>query len=521
MLKERKIIIKKKVLNNRQSIIEKIGNKIPDPVFIFIGLYIIVFVMAGIFGGAQFQAIGKDGANITYEITNMFATENMRWVFENAILNNWLGYAGGILGTILIIMFGIGIADESGLLSSSIRKLGGKVSDRFLPYVLVFLGIISNIASDAGYLVLIPLAGLLYVGIGKHPVIGMAAAFAGVSAGFSANLIPATIVDVIIGTNAEAFAEAQGVPFVSYTGETLNSATMHYFFMIASTFLLVFIGGFITNKFIRPRFENDEYVVPQENNTDDFKVTSKENKAFKWAGVGFIISIVIMLLLAFGPLANYVDEAGKPQTPFLDNIILMITIMFAVTGLFYGFASGKFKGLKDIVDALSKQIGSMGYVIVLTFFCYNFLSLLTYTNVGTYITYLGSEALKLIGAADYPILLILGFIIITALVNLFVGGLTSKWMLLGPVFIPMLYHANNSMTPDVVAAAYRIADSSTNIITPLMTYAGVILLYMRKYKPKFTVGNLIGTMIPYSIAFIISWTILLIIFFVFKIPLGF
>ena len=463
-----------------------------------------MFALAGIFGGNTFEAIGKDGENVTYEIKNMFSSENIRWVFSNAILNNWLGYAGGILGTILIIMFGIGLADESGLLSASIRRLSGKVSDRFLPYLLVFLGIMSNIATDAGYIVLIPLAGLLYAGIGKHPLIGMSAAFAGVSAGFSANLLPSTVVDVIIGTNAEAFAESQGVPFISSLGKEMNPSTMHYFFMLASTFLLVFIGGFITNKFIRPKFEKDEFIMPEDFNQDQFKVSKSENKSLLWAGLGLLISIIIAILLAVGPLKNYVYEDGITITPFLDNIIIIITIMFAITGLFYGFASGKFKKSKDIVTALSKQIGSMAYVIVLTFFCYNFLALLSYTNIGTYITFLGSEALKAAGMAKYPIILILGFIVVTAIINLFVGGLTSKWMLLGPVFIPMLYHANNSMTPDIVAAAYRIADSSTNIITPLMTYAGVILLYMRKYKPSFTVGNLIGTMIPYSIAFIIS-----------------
>ena len=163
----------------------------------------------------------------------------------------------------------------------------------------------------------------------------------------------------------------------------------------------------------------------------------------------------------------------------------------------------------------------MGYVIVLTFFCYNFLSLLTYTNIGTYITYVGAKGLMAIGAADMPILLIIGFIIITGIINLFVGGLSSKWMLLGPIFVPMLYHVNSSMTPDVVAAAYRIADSSTNIITPLMTYAGVVLMYMRKYKNDFSAGDLIATMAPYSAVFMVSWTVLLMLFIWLGIPLGF
>ena len=486
------------------GIIEKLGQKIPDPVIIFILLYILVLVVTGIFGGNTFSMTSADGTSVSYEIKNMFTAENVRWIFSNAILDNWLGYAGGIVGTILIVMFGIGIAEESGLLSALIRRMGTNISDKLLPFVLVFLGIMSNIATDAGYLILIPLAGLLYVGIGKNPLIGMAAV-AGVSAGFSANLIPATVVDVIIGTNAEAFASSQNIPFVSYLGKAINPVTMHYYFMLASTVMLVIIGGFVTIKFVKPKFEKQKYIIPSDINVSEFVVSDKEKRALWWSGAGLLTALAAVALLGFGPLSSYVDETGKTVTP----------------GMFYGDAVGKFRKLSDMVGAMSKQIGTMGYAIVLTFFSYNFLSLLTYTNLGTYITYIGAMGLQAVGASNSPILLIIGFILITGFINLFVGGLSSKWMLLGPIFVPMLYHVNSSMTPDVVAAAYRIADSSTNIITPLMTYAGVVLMYMRKYKPEFTAGNLISMMIPYSVIFMVSWTLLLMTFILFKIPLGF
>lgn len=501
--------------------VEKLGKKIPDPVVIFVTLYSIVLLITALFGGNTFSMTSPDGSVTSYELKNMFTSENIRWIFSNAILNNWLGYAGGIVGTILIVMFGIGIAEESGLLSALIRRVGTNISDKLLPFVLVFLGIMSNIATDAGYLILIPLAGLLYVGIGKNPLIGMAAAFAGVSAGFSANLIPATVVDVVIGTNAEAFAQSQNVPFLSYLGNAINPMTMHYYFMVASTVMLVLIGGFVTIKFVKPKLEKQTYIIPDDINIKDFKVTKEEKKSLLWAGLGLVIALVVAAVLGFGPLRPYVDETGKNIMPFLDNIILIITFVFFVPGLFYGYSSGKFKKLGDVVKAMSKQIGGMGYVIVLTFFCYNFLSLLTYTNLGTYITYIGAQGLQAIGAANSPILLIIGFILITGVINLFVGGLSSKWMLLGPIFVPMLYHVNSTMTPDVVAAAYRIADSSTNIITPLMTYAGVVLMYIRKYKPEFSAGNLISMMVPYSVVFMIAWSLLLFIFMGFKIPLGF
>lgn len=506
---------------NKIGIIERLGHKIPDPVIIFVFLYLSVLTITGIFGGSTFTMLSSDGGNVTYEIKNMLTSENIRWIFSNAILNNWLGYANGIVGTILIVMFGVGVAEQSGLLAAIIRRLGTNMSDKIMPFLLVFLGIMSNIATDAGYLILIPLAGLLYAGMGKNPLIGMAAAFAGVSAGFSANILPATVVDVIIGTNAEAFASSQGIPFVSYLGKAINPVTMHYYFMLASTLLLVLIGGFVTIKLIKPRLQKQTYEIPQDIQVNEFTLNKNEKRALKYALLGFVIAIVFTALLAFGPLSAYTDADGKTVTPFLDNIILIITFIFFLPGMFYGYATGKFKKLGDMVGAMSNQIGSMSYVIVLTFFCYNFLSLLSYTNIGTYITYIGAMGLKAVGASNSPMLLIIGFILITGIVNLFVGGLSSKWMLLGPIFVPMLYRVNNALTPDIVAAAYRIADSSTNIITPLMTYAGVVLMYMRKYKKDFTAGDLISLMLPYSVAFILSWTILLMIFILFKIPLGF
>ena len=503
------------------SFIEKVGKKIPDPVIIFMSLFAITMIATIFMGGMKFETLGADGNPIVYEIKNMFSAENFRWIFNNALLTNWLAYGGGVLGTILIVMLGVGIAEEAGLLTALIKKVGLKVSDKYLPIVLVFLGIMSSIATDAGYIILIPLAGLLYLGLKKNPLIGMASAFAGVSAGFSANLIPGTPVDVIVGNNAKIFAESQGIPFTTATGQALNPATMHYIFIVVSTFILSVVGYFITNKFVKPKLEKEGYVVPEDMELKDFTVKEDENKALKWAGIGFIIGLILVAIMAFGPLAPYINEKGDKIIPILDNIILIITFLFFMPGLFYGLKTKKFTCAMDVVKAMAKQMSGMGYVLVLTFFCYNFLALLSYSNIGTYITYLGASGLQALGISEYPILLLLGFIVVTSIINLFVGGLASKWMLLGPIFIPMLYQVNNSLTPDLVAAAYRVADSSTNVISPLMSYAGIILVFMKKYKPEYTLGDMIKLMFPYSMAFLITWTLLLIGFFVLGLPLGF
>lgn len=502
----------------KQSAIKKIGKLIPDPVIIFIFLYAILLIVSLIFGGREFTVSSYSGDSV-YRFRYMFTAENIRWIFSNAILNNWLAYGNGILGTILVVMLGIGVAEESGLLSALIRKMGASVSKRLLPYMLVFIGVMTNIAADVGYLVLIPLAGMLYASIGKNPLVGMAASFAGVSAGFSANLIPANFADVVIGINAKTFADSQGIPFISYLGKPLNAATMNYYFFAASSILLIIVGGLITTRITERKYPSIS--ITNTYTPENMELTKKESSALKWALVGFLISIVIIILLAVFPLAPYTDANGNTITPYIDNIILLVTFSLFLSGVFYGFASKKFNSSSDVVSAMAKQMGSMGYVIVLTFFCYNFLSLLSYTNADIFITGAGVSFIQKTGLSHSPILLIIGVILITSIINLFVGGMTAKWMLLGPIFIPMLYSANNSVTPEVVSAAYRLADSCTNTITPLMTYAGVILMYMRRYKKDFTIGNLISMMAPYSAIFLVSWSSLLLLFIGLKIPLGF
>lgn len=503
------------------AFVERVGKRIPDPVIIFMYFLVGALVLTAIIGGLTFETYGAGGQPVQHEIRNMLASENVVWLFDNALLANWLGFGGGVLGVILIVMLGVGIAEHSGLFAAVLKKVSRSLPEKLLPLFLVFIGIMSSIATDAGYLILIPLAGLLYAGLGKNPLIGMAAAFAGVSAGFSANLIPATPIDVIIGENARIFAEAQGIPFVNAAGEALTPATMHYYFILISTFVLAAVGAWVTLKFVGPRLAQKEFTIPKELQISDFDVTPAERRGLRAAGVALIVALLAVYGMAAGPLAPYENANGDTITPFLNNIILLITFVFATIGVAFGVASGKFASLMDVVKAMVKQMDTMGYILVLTFFCYNFLGVLSYSGLGAYITFLGANALTGMGLQSFPVLLLIGFVIVTAIINLFVGGLTSKWMLLGPIFIPMLYMVNPAMTPDLVAAAFRVADSATNIITPMMSYAGIILAFMRKYNPQLTFGEMIAMMLPYSIAFMLVWIALLVGFFSFGIPLGF
>ena len=500
--------------------IERAGRKIPDPVIIFMAFYPAAFLVTVLMSGYSFETGGAGGSTVAHQINGMHQAEHMRWIFDNALVANWLAFGNGVLGVILVVMLAVGIAENSGLFGALIKRAGSHIPVKLLPLLLVLIGILSSIATDAGYLVLIPLAGLLYAGIGRNPLIGMAAAFAGVSAGFSANIIPGPV-DAIIGLNAQVFAEAQGVPFANAAGDALNPVTMHYYFIVVSTFILAGTGFWVTRKFVEPRLESADYVVPDDISPGDFELTAEESRGLRASFWGTLVSLLMIVGLALGPLATFTNDAGNEVTPWMNNIILLISLFFAVTGVFFGIAAGRFTKLWDIVEAMVKQMNTMGYILVLTFFTYNFLGLLGYSGLGTWITFLGAEFLQALGLQKFPVLLLIGFIFTTALINLFIGGLTSKWMLLGPIFVPMLYFVNPEMTPDLVAAAFRVADSSTNIITPMMAYAGVILAFMRKFQPNMGFGDMLLIMLPYSIAYLMVWTALLVGFLTIGIPLGF
>ena len=476
------------------SWVESIGHRIPDPVLLFVGMYGLTFVAACLLGGHTFETPGSAGSVVTQVIKPVYQGEHIRWIFNHALVQNWLAFGGGVLGVILVVTIAIGVAEHAGLLGALIKKAGRHVPLRWMPLLLVFMGIMSSLA---------------------------AAAFAGVSAGFSANLIPATPPDVIVGMNARIFAEAQGVPFTDAAGQPLNAATMNYFFMVASTVLLSLVGAWVTRRYVIPKLSRQSFTVPADLNLGEFELTAGERRGLRLTIGGALLGILLVAFFALGPLRPYQDAQGVRVLPFLNNIILMISLFFVVVGMTFGFASGRFKRLGDVVSAMTKQMNTAGYVLVLTFFSYNFLALLSYSGLGAFITYLGAKGLLGLGVAEYPVLLLVGFVLTTATINLFVGGLNSKWLLLGPIFVPLLYQVNAQMTPDLVAAAYRVADSSTNIITPMMSYAGIVLAFMRRYRADLSLGDMLLMMMPYSICFLVTWTLLLLGFFQLGLPLGF
>lgn len=503
-------------MEEKKTWLERMAARVPDPVVLFILMYAALFVATTLAGGTSFSLPGIDPESgqkveILRTVKDMSTRENLVWIFDNAIVRNYLAYAHGLVGILVIAMLGIGVAEGSGLFSVLLKLAGKRVNQRVLPYVIALTGVLSNIASDAGYIVLIPLAAALYCSMGRNPLIGVAASFAGVSAGFGANIIPATTNDFLVGLPAKDFALAQGVPWISRLGVPLNETTMDYFYTCSLVFVFMFLGGWVTNRFIAPKFDKIRWRTPEDMAGKSFDVSRDEIRDLRWAGLGLLAALGVLAYFGFGPLKGH----------FAKNAIIFVSFSFFTAGLFYGIRRGRYRAAHDVVAAMTKQVKELGYMFVLMFFCFNFLALLTYSGVGAYITYAGVKGILALNLESSPTLLLVAFILMGSIINLFVASLSAKWLMLGPIFIPMLYHVNPSLTPEVVCAAYRTADPCTYIITPVMTYAGVILVFCRRYKPDFTIGDLAVMMLPYSGVFLVVATGILLVWFKLGLPFGF
>ncbi|WP_024615916.1 AbgT family transporter [Clostridium sp. Ade.TY] len=493
------------------NMVERVGNKLPHPATIFVILCGIIILISGVLSkmGVSVTYTGLDRATneikeLTVSIQSLLTPEGIRYMFESAV-SNFTSFAP--LGTVLVALLGVGVAEGTGLIGTLLKKLVTSTPKRLITVVVVFAGVISNIASDAGYVILIPLGAVVFLSFKRHPLAGIAAAFAGVSGGFSANIIFGPTDALLAGITTEAANMVQ-------PGYEVNIAS-NWFFLIASTVLITIVGTIITEKVVEPRlgpYKGKEQV-------DEINGISKEEKrGLKFALVALILFVIVMGLLVipqWGPLRN--PETGEIlKSPFMNSMVAIIAMGFFIPGIAFGIGKGDIKNDKQIIHLMSKSMSSMGGYIVLVFFAAQFVAYFGYTNIGTIIAVKGADFLQNAGIGGVP--LILGFIAVAAFINLFMGSASAKWAIMAPVFVPMFMRMHYS--PELVQMAYRIGDSSTNIISPLMTYFALIVAFAEVYDEDTGIGTLISTMVPYSIAFLVCWTGLLIVWFLLGLPLG-
>jgi aminobenzoyl-glutamate transport protein len=416
------------------------------------------------------------------------------------------------LGVVLVAMLGVGVADEAGYFNTSIKLLLSKTSQRLLAPAVVFVGLISHSAVDAGYVLVIPLGGIIFHAAGRHPLAGIAAAFAGVSGGFSANPVPSALDPLLQGfTQPAAQLVAPGM---------LVNPLNNYFFTAASSVLIIALGWFITDRVIEPRLDASTPVDEDAEASPDMATFEpRERKAFWWATAVMLAGLIVLTLTLIPPDSPFRDPTGSLNSfsaPIMQSIVPLIFLLFLIPGVVYGYVSGAFKRSKDMVDAMTRAMEGMAYYIVMAFFCALFVHAFGASNIGALLAVKGAaglQALALPGGVT-----IVGIIFLTAFVNLFVGSASAKWALLAPIFVPVLMQVG--ISPDLTQAAYRVGDSSSNIITPLMPYFPLVVVYCQRYVKKTGIGTLTSMMLPYSVAFLVAWSGFLLLYWMFGIPLG-
>ncbi|MCA9279595.1 MAG: AbgT family transporter [Phycisphaeraceae bacterium] len=551
--------------------IERIGNRLPDPTMLFIGGTLIIMVVSAIAvslgwsvervtmqaitnadGSAGTQLVGT---GVFVEPFSLLSRDGLDWVFSNMV-KNFVEFDP--LGIVLTGMLGIGVAERTGLLAALLKAFMAIVPAKLLTPAMVFLGIMSSMGLDAGYIVLPPLAAMLYIAVGRSPLAGIAAVFAGVSAGFNANLLVTGLDPMLSGLSTEG---AQLLDENYAVAPTCN-----WYFMIASTFIMTLAGWWVSSALVEPRLRSkpadDGGPVPEgDRDPKAHLLNDDDRRGLRAAGIAGVIVVGALLALVLIPGAPLytahapdpasigenarmitveivpngmaLEEAERPAGAFVHNdqlvvpstrrfdrwvdaIVPMIFLSFLIPGLAFGAATGSVKSSKDAAEHMIEAMKAMAPIIVLAFFAGQFIALFNQSNLGTMLAIWGGSQLANMGLSAG--LLMVAFVLVTMVFNLFVGSMSAKYALFAPIFVPMFMMIG--ISPELTQAAYRIGDSVTNVITPLNAYLVIILVFMQKHAPKSGLGTLVAMMLPYSIVFLIAWTILLLMWLWLGIPLG-
>ena len=492
--------------------IERVGNKLPHPVTLFAIFALAIVVISAICAAFGVSATGEliSGGELketTVEVVSLLTKDGLKYMFTSAV-NNFTTYAP--LGMVLVAMLGVGVAEQSGMIDTLLKRAVKSTPKALLTPMIVFLGVMSNIASDAGYVILIPLGAMMFRACGRHPIAGLAAAFAGVSGGFSANLLIGTLDPLLAGITQAAVSILDPAYEVQVMG--------NYIFLCASTVLITILGTIVTDKFVEPRL--GKYVEGDDVQEDAAlaEISDVQKKGLRAAAIAALVFIAIVVACCIPQNSFFRNDKGQllGATPLIDSIVVLIALLFFIPGTAYGLVTKNFKSNSDVANAMSKSMADMGSFLALAFVSAQFIKYFEYTKLGTIIALTGAEFFKAINIGLIPLIII--FIIFSAFMNLFMGSASAKWNILAPVFVPMFMLLGYS--PELCQLAYRIGDSSTNIITPMMTYYAVIIIFAQRYDKKAGIGTLTATMLPYSITFLIFWALLLVTWLLAGLPIG-
>ena len=495
--------------------IERIGNRLPDPVTLFVTGALSVLVVSEVAARLGWSVVNPTSGE-TETVTSLLSSEGMQWVWLN-LVKNFTGFAP--LGVVLVAMIGIGVAERSGLIGAFLKLLVFIAPQMLLTPAVVFVGVMSSMALDAGYVVLPPLAAAVFMQAGRSPLAGLAAVFAGVAAGFSANLF-ITGLDPLLQSFTQ---EAAQILDPNYTVDI----RCNYYFMIASTILITLVGWAVTHFVVEPRYsEKDiaEQVAAGSKGGEaeqvEKELTSSELFGLLWAGIALVVaggSVCAMIWIPGAPLNGKIEpRPGWYLDVWVSAIVPILFVLFLVPGVAYGIATRSITSDRDAAKMMNTTMSSMGPYIVLAFFAAQFVSWFGESNLGKVIALQGVAILQSI---QMPLwLLVISIVGLAGILNLFVGSASAKWALISTVFVPIF--AGVGISPELTQAAYRVGDSVTNSITPLNPYMVIILVFMKQFQPKAGIGSLISLMLPYTLAFTIAWVAMLVVWMVLQVDLG-
>jgi aminobenzoyl-glutamate transport protein len=492
------------LLSRFLGVVERGGNALPHPATLFALMALSVVILSAIV--AQFDlSVVHPGTKKTIEPVSLLTLPGLHRIMTEMV-NNFTGFAP--LGTVLVAMLGIAVAEGSGLIGAGLKLVVLSAPPRLLTLAVVFAGVMSNMGGEVGYVLLIPLAAMMFHAVGRHPIAGLAAAFAGVSGGYSANLFLGTVDPLLAGLSEEA------ARIITPDYEVNPSA--NYYFMFVSTFLISALGTIITERVVEPRL--GAYAGPGHTDTAATTLEASEKRGLWFAAAAGVL-VTALLLWGTVPADGFLRD---PQTgsllrsPFMSGIVALIFFAGLVLGLAYGIGARTVTSDNDVVRAMGKAMETLGVYLVLVFFAAQFVAFFNWTNLGLIFAIKGAEGLQASGLGTIPLLV--AFVLVSATINLFMGSASAKWAIMAPVFVPMFMLLG--YTPEFTQTAYRIGDSTTNIISPMMTYFALIIAFMQRYQPSAGLGTLVATMLPYSFTFLVGWTLMLVIWIIAGLPVG-
>jgi len=487
--------------------VERIGNKLPDPAMLFVGLLVIVWLLSWALSGISFDVIDPRSGEPLKILNQLTATSLTQ--FLTVMVTNFTGFHP--VGVVLVAMLGIGVAEHTGFINAGLRAMMAVTARWLLTPMVILVGIVSHTAVDAGYVLVIPLGGVIFYAAGRHPLAGIAAAFAGVSGGFSANFVPSALDPMLQGISQ---AGAQ----ILDPAVQLNPLN-NYFFTTISSVLIIGLGWYLTEKVVEPRLQDNELDGDLEDLPTMEPLEDTERKGLRMALLAMLVGIILLIVTAIPSGSAWRSPGGDltaGAAPLMQSIVPLIFLMFLLPGVVYGISAGTVKSSRDIIHGMTKAMTGMGYYLVIMFFIAQFIYAFGQSNLGVLLALEGAAVLQVLALPGA--ITITGIVLLTGFINLFVGSASAKWALLAPIFVPMLMQLG--ISPDLAQAAYRVGDSSTNIITPLMPYFPLVVVFCQRYVKSTGIGTVTAMMLPYSVTFIITWTILLLIYWAIGLPLG-